>query len=421
MGAQWRYRLVQHAIIFAWRCLYHQLIVASKKTLPMVFSQHACYPKIILFTEKITMRTARRYIYKQVLWAVLFVTLGFLALITFFDALGEVSFARRLPGVYGMINSALYVGLKVPGNAYELLPIAVLIACIFVMASFAQNSEFTILRTSGLGPWRALRSLLWLGAAFSVLTFIIGDYIAPQTEKMAQFHKAQFTGNVTVGRTGAWIKETAQAHNRIINVRQLTPEGTMQDVRIFDFDKNGFLTQLQHAQTATFQDNGWQLTQINNLHIQNAQDATQVAIQRNTQAHNVLKTDIQQSMVAAALLKPERMSTYELYRYISHLKSNNQLAQTYEIQFWRKLFYPFSCLVMVMLALPFAYLHFRSSHIATMVFIGVIAGISFFFLNNVSGHIGNLQGWKPWLAALLPSLIYMAISLFAFTWLVKNR
>jgi lipopolysaccharide export system permease protein len=32
----------------------------------------------------------------------------------------------------------------------------VLIGTIFVMARFAQSSEYTILRTSGLGPWRAL-------------------------------------------------------------------------------------------------------------------------------------------------------------------------------------------------------------------------------------------------------------------------
>ena len=51
-----------------------------------------------------------------------------------------------------------------PSHLYELLPIAVLIGTIFVMARLAQSSEYTILRTSGLGPWRALRTLLVLGA-----------------------------------------------------------------------------------------------------------------------------------------------------------------------------------------------------------------------------------------------------------------
>ena len=79
----------------------------------------------------------------------------------------------------------------------------------------------------------------------------------------------------------------------------------------------------------------------------------------------------------------------------------------------------FDCLVI--LALPFAYLHFRAGGISTYVFAGVMIGISFFLLNNVFGYIGNLQNWTPWLAAATPSLIYALISLGAFGWLVVRR
>ena len=99
----------------------------------------------------------------------------------------------------------------------------------------------------------------------------------------------------------------------------------------------------------------------------------------------------------------------------------NQTAQRYEIEFWRKVFYPLSCLVMVVLALPFAYLHFRSGSITGYVFGGVLIGISFFLLNNVFGYIGNLNQWQPWLAAASPSLIYSVFSLGAFGWLVIRR
>ena len=126
-------------------------------------------------------------------------------------------------------------------------------------------------------------------------------------------------------------------------------------------------------------------------------------------------------MVSAALLKPDRMATIDLFQYISHLKDNGQSAQRYEIEFWRKVFYPLSCLVMVVLALPFAYLHFRSGSIAGYVFGGVMAGISFFLLNNLFGFAGNLQNWSPWLTAAAPGIIYSLASLAAFGWLVLRR
>ena len=115
------------------------------------------------------------------------------------------------------------------------------------------------------------------------------------------------------------------------------------------------------------------------------------------------------------------MSTVDLFVYIQHLRANGQSAQRYEIEFWRKAFYPMGCLVMVILALPFAYLHFRSGGISSYVFGGVMVGISFFLLNNVFGYIGNLQNWYPWLTAAAPGMIYCAASLAAFGWLVLRR
>ena len=132
-------------------------------------------------------------------------------------------------------------------------------------------------------------------------------------------------------------------------------------------------------------------------------------------------TKISADMVAASLLKPDRMATLDLFQFIRHLNANGQSAQKYEIEFWRKVFYPLSCLVMVVLALPFAYLHFRSGGIAGYVFGGVMAGISFFLLNNVFGYAGNLQNWSPWLTAAAPGLIYSLLSLAAFGWLVLRR
>ena len=126
-------------------------------------------------------------------------------------------------------------------------------------------------------------------------------------------------------------------------------------------------------------------------------------------------------MVAAALLSPDRMPVYDLFQYISHLKANGQDAQRYQIEFWRKVFYPLSCLVMVVLALPFAYLHFRSGNITGYVFGGVMAGISFFLLNNVVGFVGNLHQWQPWLTAALPGFVYTIISLLALRWLVLRQ
>ena len=369
------------------------------------------------------MKTMRRLIHREALYAVAFVTAGFLALFFFFDLVDELrSVGRRGPEGYQLSHAFLFVVLSIPSHLYELLPITVLIGTIFVMARLAQSSEFTIMRTSGMGPWQALRTLLALGGFFVLLTFAVGDYIAPATDRAAQLVKAKYLGRLTTGATGAWLKERQDDRSYAVNVRALTPNGGMQDVRIFEFDAQGRLASQTRAASGQFaaDGGGWILDNVQSSRFEQ-RDADQAHVVHQQTPSLQWPTRISADMVAASLLKPDRMATIDLFQYIRHLDANGQSAQRYEIEFWRKVFYPLSCLVMVVLSLPFAYLHFRSGGIAGYVFGGVMAGISFFLLNNVFGYIGNLQNWAPWLTAAAPGLIYSALSLAAFGWLVLRR
>lgn len=377
------------------------------------------------------MKTIRRLIYVEVLSTIALVAAGFLALFFFFDLVDELQYLGKGNGlngaesIYQIRHALLYVGLLVPNHLYELLPISVLIGTIMVMARLAQSSEFTILRTSGLGPWRALRLLLWLGAFFAIFSFAVGDYLAPASERAAQLLKARYQNRITIGQTGAWLKEK-QAHNSyVVNVKELTPNNEMRGVQIFEFDGKGLIVSTTQAPLAQFAPDAWQLQQASRAEFDvraGSTDQQDVAkVSRAVLPVYRWPTGISTEMVSAALLKPERMAAIDLFSYIRHLDANGQTAQRYEIEFWKKVFYPLSCVVMVMLALPFAYLHFRSGGIAAYVFAGVMIGISFFLLNNVFGYIGNLRNWQPWLAAATPGLLYMAVSLGAFAWLVFKR
>ena len=366
------------------------------------------------------MKTVRRLLYREVVNAVALVTLGFVALFFFFDFVEELQSVNHIGAIgYRIPQALLYIGLMVPSHVYELMPITVLIGTIFVMARLAQSSEFTILRTSGLGPWRALRTLLSLGLVFVFFTFAVGDYLAPLADRTAQLLKARFQGQVSVGKTGAWLKEKQAYGSYAVNVGALASDASMKEVRIFEFDNQGHMVSMTQGQSATFgQHEDWLLAGVDRTEFT---DAKAGRVERLLTDSFRWPTSVTAEMVAAAVLKPERMGTIDLFQYMQHLSSNNQSAQKYEIQFWKKVFYPLSCLVMVVLALPFAYFHFRSGGIATYVFGGVMAGISFVLLNNVLSDLGTLQGWQPWFTAALPGLIYSLLSLTAFTWLVLRR
>lgn len=382
------------------------------------------------------MKTIRQLIYKETIQAVAFVALGFLALFFFFDFVDELtqigkSFGGSNLGIYQAQHALLYVLLLIPNHLYELLPIAVLIGSVFVMARFAQSSEFTILRTSGLGPGLALKILLGLGAIFVVFTFVIGDYVSPLANRTAQLLKARYLGQISIGQTGAWLKEKQDQRSYAVNVSAMSSDAQMVGVRIFEFDASGSIVAVTMAKQGIFQDDdSWNLVNVQRREY--ALNGAAASKEAGSTSHlpqiNHLRlesyrwpTEINAEMVSVALLKPDRMGTIDLFQYIRHLQANAQVAQVYEIQFWKKVFYPLSCLVMLVLALPFAYLHFRTSGITAYVFGGVLIGISFFVLNNIFDYFGNLLTWSPLLTAAAPSLVYSLLSLAAFSVLVFRR
>jgi lipopolysaccharide export system permease protein len=368
------------------------------------------------------MRIVRRMIVRDVLSAVLFVTCGFLALFAFFDLVDELRFVNAAdPNGYQIRHAVAYVATLSVSTLYELLPITVLIGCVFVMTRLAQNSEFTVLRTSGLGPGRAVAVMMQLGLGFTILTFLIGDFIAPVADRTGQFLRARYVKEITVGQTGAWLRERQAYNAYAVNVRVLQADGGMRGVRIIEFDNAGRLVSVSEARSGQFaSDDAWLLKDVQRSEY--STDASQSkAMTRQHLEEYRWPTGLTAEMVSVALLRPERMSAIDLFQFMRHLDANGQSSQRYEIEFWRKVFYPLSCLVMVVLALPFAYLHLRTRGVSSYLFVGVMVGISYILLNVLFGHVGNLRNWWPWLTAAAPGLIYSMLSLSAFGWLVLRR
>ena len=367
------------------------------------------------------MKTVRKLVQAEVYRATAFVTLGFLGLFLFFDMVEEM----RLVGLhaergYSLERAAWVLALKMPGYLYDVLPITVLIGTIFVMARMAQSSEFVVLRSGGLGPGRALWQLLQTGLVFVLLTFVVGDYISPLAEREIQRVRLVFRGEFTSGSTGAWLKERQDARHFAVNVRALDGDGRMRDVRIYEFNQQGQMKAWTQAQSGRFAQDAWQLEGVQQKIIQSDRDGAQ-RIDAARSDRLSWPTEITEDMVSASLLQPQRMRTLDLFGYMRHLELNNQNAQRYRIEFWRKVFYPLSCLVMITLALPFAYLHYRSGQIAGHVFVGVMAGISYYMLNNLFGFIGNLQNWQPLITSAAPAFIYSLVALGTFWWLVWRQ
>ena len=356
--------------------------------------------------------TLERYLARQIYSAVGFVLVGFLALFAFFDLVAELRDLGN--GAYQLREIFTVVALWIPGHAYELFPVAVLIGTLYVLAHLSSNSEYTVMRAAGLSPLSAGRVLAKIGLAFVVATFAIGEWIAPYTEEAAQKVRMEAMQSLIGGslNSGLWFKD----ERSFINVREARDANVLGDVRIFEFDSAYRLRQVTEAARGEYAGAGnWRLLNVAQTLFGPGVPTTAHYAEGNW--HSAVNPDL----LNVLIVNPESMSTWKLYKYLQHLADNQQKTERYEIALWKKLFYPLATLVMMALALPFAYMHARSGMVGIKVFLGIMLGIFFHMLNSLFSHVGLLKEWPPVAAAAVPSLLFLGTAILMMLWIERLR
>jgi lipopolysaccharide export system permease protein len=357
------------------------------------------------------MRTLSRYLARGILSGVAYVFAALLLLFAFFDLVDQLGDLGR--GSYRLGDLLAHVALSLPGHAYEIFPIAALIGTAYALARLSVSSEYTVMRASGVSISRLALSLMAVGLLFAALTFVFGEYVAPEAERLAQELRLKAMSKVVAQefRSGLWVRDNSS----FINVKQVMPDNTLNGIHIYELDGEYRLRAIRVARTGVYLDhNRWRLSEVTFTRFEEGQVSVSRAGEQ--QWESVLNP----ALLSVLLVAPEQMSLSTLYTYIEHLREQKQQASRYEIAFWSKLFYPFAVLVMMLIAIPFAGGYARSGSVGFKIFVGIVLGIAFHFFNRLFTHLGALNTWPPMLTATLPITVFLAAALFMI-WQVERR
>jgi lipopolysaccharide export system permease protein len=367
------------------------------------------------------MNLLTRYLNREIATAVLFVLVAFLCLLGFFDFIAELADIGR--GAYRLQHALAFVALNLPGHIYEIAPVAVLIGAVYTFAQLASRSEFTAMRAAGLSRITALRALFGMALMFGLLTLLVGEFLAPPAERLAQNIRLSALGASIAGqfRSGIWIKDSTKTGSgeldriRFVNVAEVSPEGGMKNIRIFELDSDLRLVEVIDAKTAQYAKGGqsWDLNSVKARtysEVAAGPNATTIRARQFSEPLRPWASEISPDFLSAMMVIPERMSLFSLIQYVRHLKDNQQSAGRYEVALWSKLFYPVAVMVMLALALPSAYMQTRSGGVAIKVFGGIMLGVGFHFLNALFSHLGALTSAPAWLAAAVPSMLAFVLA-----------
>ncbi|EOA03250.1 LPS export ABC transporter permease LptG [Herbaspirillum sp. AP02] len=376
------------------------------------------------------MRVIQRYFTSEITRSVLFALAAFLALFAFFEMMGQLEQVGR--NGYKLQEAVFYVLMGLPGNVYELMPTAVLIGTIYTLSQLAARSEFTIMRVSSMSTGMAAKVLLRIGVGFAVLTIVFGELIAPKASEWAEKLKLQAQGASMSSqfRSGMWAKDVIKdkglegnvTGSRFINIQTVQPDGRIEGVKLYELDTDFHMARMITAKSGLYEGNHqWVLNEVVQSDFTGGRDRKITEPVKTVKtAQMKLVSEVTPEILSVLFADPDRMSAYDLLAYTKHLEANNQRTDRYEIAFWKKIVYPLSIFVMMALALPFAYLHFRAGGVSLKIFTGIMIGVCFQLINSLFSHLGLLNTWPAFVTAALPSLLFMALAIGALWWVERT-
>ena len=355
------------------------------------------------------MNTLDRYIGKSILgsiFATLLTLVGLSAIIKFVEQFRSVG-----KGTYDIWQAVAFTGLTIPKDIETFFPMAALLGALMALGNLASRSELVVMQAAGFSRFKIGMAVMKTALPLVLLTMVIGEWGIPQTEQFARDMRARALsgGSMLSMKNGVWAKDG----NNFVFVRRVTDDAKLNDIYIYTFDQHRNLTELKHANQASYSEDEskWTLRQVNHSMISKDEITT------SNRLSEKWETNLTPDKLGAVSLRPTSLSISGLYNYISFLRETGQNVSRFELTFWRKIFQPVSVGVMMLLALSFIFGSLRSVTAGARIVTGICFGFLFYVVNEIFGQMSVVYNMPAVFGALMPSLLFVVM----IWWLLSRK
>ena len=361
------------------------------------------------------MRLHDRYLFRELLTPLAFCLGGFLVFWTAYFFFSELDVMQEHK--LGLFDAVEYAAAMTPGFFIMVLPIALLLALLYALTHHARHQELTALRAAGVSLWRLCAPYFVVGIAAGGIYFALNEIAVPRcaswTDEILSRHgqleknpktKTHFLNNDfrTAHADRIWhIGEYDSTAKTMVNpnVTWRLPDGSLHQLvaeRAIRTNNVWFFFNVQRFAQAGPQARVVQLPGTNQIAMPEF-DETPRQILSN------LKLSDSQSLLGSRSADIPLKDLREYFKLHPDLPAD--VADKLLTKYYGRLAAPWTCLVVVLIAIPFGAQSGRRN-----LFFGVAGSIficfSYFVLQLVSLAFGMNGYLPPWLAGWLPNLFF---------------
>lgn len=308
-----------------------------------------------------------------------------------------------------------FYATQLPMFLYQILPYTLMMGTLWCLSKLSGTSELTGMLQSGRSLLRVCMPVFLYAGLVAVAYGIFGFHWAPNGSLLRQ---VQLKQERTADNKPTLVIYRSELYSRIWRVERPpsydNPGEPMHDLVIEQFaeGKDGKLLCQYTAQTATWnkEDSTWLLTHayVRPVTEPNVKPPDEVY-------HEQLVCDFgerpYQIISPAQSNRIDAMGTSVLYELIKTHSGSREDRFRYRTEWHVRLARIFSCLVLVLLALPSAITFQRRSPMKG-IGIAVILAALMLFLYRVFPPLGESGLIQAWISAWLPNVIYLGIALY---------
>lgn len=333
-------------------------------------------------------------------------------LLTLFSFLGlSEELADVGDGAYELIDALLVVVYSLPTLAVDLLPVTTLLGGLLGLGALANNQEITSMRAASISPARIALPIFILALVLIALVVVLQSLVIPRVEYKATQLRAKTLMEVgALGleeQPGAGVAREFWTRNngQFIRIGHVEPDRSLAAVEIYQFDPQGNLARmLQTPRALLLQNNTWLLHEVRETLLGEAGSQTQLS---ETLLWETLLSEEQ----AHTLVTPaSSLAPMDLWKSIQRLEDNNMNSERHRVIFWKQMSAPLGLLGMSLLTIPFLLGSVRSVPVGQRIALGGVIGISFYLLQQISGHLAGIMHWNVPLTVMAPGLLVLCVA-----------
>ncbi len=370
------------------------------------------------------MRLLDRYLLRELLIPFGYCLFGFLIFWISSDVFSQLSdFQKKYQLTFKEILE--YYLIRLPEMMVTVLPVAFLLALLYALTNHARHNELTAIRAAGVSMMRIAMPYLAMGLLLSLLVFAINELWAPQSLDAADEILARHQVNRTTNTQRQW--ESKLGFDNIPKRRTWLIEKynleTGEMIRPYvvwalpDGTKRAIL-----AERADYINSVWTFTNVH-VFVYSAEAGSipeqsqqpSIAMPVFTETPEQIKSEIKINKLNSFKdVRKAQLSIREILEYKRLHPGASSTNTMLDTKLHGRLAAPWTCLVVVLIALPFGAASGRRN-VAVGVASSIVICFVYFVLLQLALALGTGGYVLPWVAAWTPNAFFALVGL-ALTW-----